>query len=105
MFKGCKNLETYYCPQQADDIYGERRRGMFIALTALRICCPDDPVNGTFYFEGKRRFRSIAFTRENCFAFSYIDYNSETHQYKSLNKYELTVQDLNVTGKTEDLLM
>lgn len=58
-----------------------------------------DPVNGTFYFESRDDSTLHTFTRDHCFAFSYIDYDSEANQYKSLNKYELTVQDLNVTGE------
>ena len=37
--------------------------------------------------------------RENCFAFSYINYDPTTKLYQKLNQYELTVQDPNVSDE------
>ena len=52
-----------------------------------------EPVNGTFYFEGRPESSIHDFTKDKCFAFSYMEYDSDQKQYVSQNKYELTVQD------------
>lgn len=99
MFKGCKNLHyvasrnaqfTINSGKADDDVY---------CFDCFKSMLADDPVNGTFYFEGLRESKLHKLCQENCFAFSYINYNPDTHLYEKLNKYELTVQDPNVSGE------
>lgn len=99
LVKGCKNLR-YITARSKKMTFTEKEDGDVYCFDCFKEMLSGDPVNGTFYFEGRDDSTIHSFTRENCFAFSYIDYNSETTQYEKLDKYELTVQDPNVTGKT-----
>ena len=99
LVKGCKNLR-YITARSKKMNFTERTDGDVYCFDCFKDMLSGDPVNGTFYFEGRDDSNLHSFTREKCFAFSYIDYNSETTQYESLNKYELTVQDPNVSGDT-----
>lgn len=58
-----------------------------------------EPVNGTFYFEGTSESSLHDLAKDNCFAFSYVIFDSNASQYVSQNKYELTVQDPKVSGE------
>lgn len=58
-----------------------------------------EPVNGTFYFEGTSESSLHDLAKDNCFAFSYVIFDSNASQYVSQNKYELTVQDPKVNGE------
>lgn len=99
MFKGCKNLH-YVASRNAqftinsgsadDDVY---------CFDCFKSMLADDPVNGTFYFEGLNTSLLHTLCRENCFAFSYINYDPTTKLYQKLNQYELTVQDPNVSDE------
>ncbi len=99
LVKGCKNLR-YITARSKRMTFTEKEDGDVYCFDCFKEMLSGDPVNGTFYFEGRDDSTIHSFTRENCFAFSYIDYNSETTQYEKLDKYELTVQDPNVTGET-----
>ena len=97
LVKGCKNLR--YITARSKKMTFTEKDGDVYCFDCFKEMLSGDPVNGTFYFEGRDDSTLHSFTRENCFAFSYIDYNSETTQYEKLDKYELTVQDPNVTGE------
>lgn len=97
-FKGCKNLR-HITARSKQMTFTEKEDGDVYCFDCFKDMLSGDPVNGTFYFESRDDSTLHTFTRDHCFAFSYIDYDSEANQYKSLNKYELTVQDLNVTGE------
>ncbi len=99
MFKGCKNLHyvasrnaqfTITSGSEDDDVY---------CFDCFKSMLADDPVNGTFYFEGLNTSLLHNLCRENCFAFSYINYDPTTKLYQKLNQYELTVQDPDVDGE------
>ena len=96
--KGCKNLR-YITVRNKQLTFTEKEDGDVYCFDCFKEMLSEEPVNGTFYFEGRSDSLLHSFTRENCFAFSYIDYNSNTTQYESLNKYELTVQDPDVAGE------
>ena len=98
-FKGCKNLR-HITVRSKQMTFTEKEDGDVYCFDCFKDMLSGDPVYGTFYFEGRDDSTLHTFTRENCFAFSYIDYDSDTKQYKSLNKYELTVQDPDVAGET-----
>ena len=97
-FKGCKNLR-HITARSKQMTFTEKEDGDVYCFDCFKDMLSGDPVNGTFYFESRDDSTLHTFTRDHCFAFSYIDYDSEANQYKSLNKYELTVQDSNVTGE------
>lgn len=97
-FKGCKNLR-HITVRSKQMTFTEKQDGDVYCFDCFKDMLSGDPVYGTFYFEGRDDSTLHTFTRDNCFAFSYIDYDSDTTQYKSLNKYELTVQDPDVTGE------
>ena len=98
-FKGCKNLR-HITVRSKQMTFTEKEDGDVYCFDCFKDMLSGDPVNGTFYFEGRDDSTLHTFTRDNCFAFSYIDYDSDAKQYKSLNKYELTVQDPDVPGET-----
>lgn len=97
-FKGCKNLR-HITARSKQMTFTEKEDGDVYCFDCFKDMLSGDPVNGTFYFESRDDSTLHTFTRDHCFAFSYIDYDSEANQYKSLNKYELTVQDPKVTGE------
>lgn len=94
--KGCKNLH-YISVRNAFQTFTEETNSdpskNVYCFDCFKSMLADEPVNGTFYFEGRSDGAIHNFTRDNCFAFSYISYNSDSKQYENQNKYELTVQD------------
>lgn len=98
LVKGCKNLR-YITARSKKMTFTEKINGEVYCFDCFKKMLSGDPVNGTFYFEGRDDSTLHTFTRDNCFAFSYIDYNSETTQYEKKDKYELTVQDPKVVGE------
>lgn len=92
LVKGCKNLR-YITARSKKMTFTEKINGEVYCFDCFKEMLSGDPVNGTFYFEGRDDSTLHTFTRDNCFAFSYIDYNSDTTQYEKKDKYELTVQD------------
>lgn len=98
LVKGCKNLR-YITARSKKMTFTEKINGEVYCFDCFKEMLSGDPVNGTFYFEGKDDSTLHTFTRDNCFAFSYIDYNSDTTQYEKKDKYELTVQDPKVVGE------
>ncbi len=98
LVKGCKNLR-YITARSKKMTFTEKINGEVYCFDCFKEMLSGDPVNGTFYFEGRDDSTLHTFTRDNCFAFSYIDYNSDTTQYEKKDKYELTVQDPKVVGK------
>lgn len=98
LVKGCKNLR-YITARSKKMIFTEKINGEVYCFDCFKEMLSGDPVNGTFYFEGRDDSTLHTFTRDNCFAFSYIDYNSDTTQYEKKDKYELTVQDPKVVGE------
>lgn len=97
LVKGCKNLR-HITVRSKQLTFTEKEDGNVYCFDCFKDMLSGDPVNGTFYFEGRDDSTLHNFTRENCFAFSYINYNSDTTQYESMNRYELTVQDPKVPG-------
>ena len=98
LVKGCKNLR-YITARSKKMTFTEKINGEVYCFDCFKEMLSGDPVNGTFYFEGRDDSTLHTFTRDNCFAFSYIDYNSDTTQYEKKDKYELTVQDPKVVGE------
>ena len=98
LVKGCKNLR-YITARSKKMTFTEKINGEVYCFDCFKEMLSGDPVNGTFYFEGRDDSTLHTFTRDNCFAFSYIDYNSGTTQYEKKDKYELTVQDPKVVGE------
>lgn len=98
LVKGCKNLR-YITARSKKMTFTEKISGEVYCFDCFKEMLSGDPVNGTFYFEGRDDSTLHTFTRDNCFAFSYIDYNSDTTQYEKKDKYELTVQDPKVVGE------
>ena len=98
LVKGCNNLR-YITARSKKMTFTEKINGEVYCFDCFKEMLSGDPVNGTFYFEGRDDSTLHTFTRDNCFAFSYIDYNSDTTQYEKKDKYELTVQDPKVVGE------
>lgn len=101
--KGCKNLHsiTVRNPYQTfTEESDSNPTNNVYCFDCFKNMLSGEPVYGTFYFEGRSDGTIHTFTQDNCFAFSYINYNSETKQYESQNKYELTVQDPDHDGDT-----
>lgn len=98
LVKGCKNLR-YITARSKKMTFTEKINGEVYCFDCFKEMLSGNPVNGTFYFEGRDDSTLHTFTRDNCFAFSYIDYNSDTTQYEKKDKYELTVQDPKVVGE------
>ena len=98
LVKGCKNLR-YITARSKKMTFTEKINGEVYCFDCFKEMLSGDPVNGTFYFEGRDDSTLHTFTRDNCFAFSYIDCNSDTTQYEKKDKYELTVQDPKVVGE------
>ena len=98
LVKGCKNLR-YITARSKKMTFTEKINGEVYCFDCFKEMLSGDPVNGTFYFEGRDDSTLHTFTRDNCFAFSYIDYNSDTTQYEKKDKYELTVQEPKVVGE------
>lgn len=98
LVKGCKNLR-YITARSKKMTFTEKINGEVYCFDCFKEMLSGDPVNGTFYFEGRDDSTLHTFTRDNCFAFSYIDYNFDTTQYEKKDKYELTVQDPKVVGE------
>lgn len=98
LVKGCKNLR-YITARSKKMTFTEKINGEVYCFDCFKEMLSGDPVNGTFYFEGRDDSTLHTFTRDNCFAFSYIDYNSDTTQYEKKDKYELTVQDPKIVGE------
>lgn len=98
LVKGCKNLR-YITARSKKMTFTEKINGEVYCFDCFKEMLSGDPVNGTFYFEGRHDSTLHTFTRDNCFAFSYIDYNFDTTQYEKKDKYELTVQDPKVVGE------
>ena len=96
--KGCKNLRNITV-RSKKMTFTEQTNGDVYCFSCFKDMLSEEPVNGTFYFEGRNDSALHTLTREKCFAFSYIDYDSDASQYKKLDKYELTVQDPKVVGE------
>lgn len=95
MFMGCKSLR-YITSRNKRFTLGEDD-GIY-SFDLFKTMLNKEPVNGTFYFEGLSDSALHEFTKENCFAFSYIDYNSDSQQFENKDKYELTVQENDTVG-------
>ena len=98
LVKGCKNLRNITV-RSKKMTFTEQTNGDVYCFSCFKDMLSEEPVNGTFYFEGRNDSALHTLTREKCFAFSYIDYDSDASQYKKLDKYELTVQDPKVVGE------
>ena len=98
LVKGCKNLRNITV-RSMKMTFTEQTNGDVYCFRCFKDMLSEEPVNGTFYFEGRNDSALHTLTREKCFAFSYIDYDSDASQYKKLDKYELTVQDSKVSGE------
>lgn len=96
MFMGCKSLR-YITSRNKRLTFGEDD-GIY-TFDLFKEMLNKEPVNGTFYFEGLSDSQLHTFTKENCFAFSYIDYNSDSQQFENKDKYELTVQENETAGE------
>lgn len=100
--KGCKNL--HYIAAQGDSFaFTEKKdstnpNGVY-CFDCFKEMLSGEPVNGTFYFEGTSESSLHDLAKDNCFAFSYVIFDSNASQYVSQNKYELTVQDPKVNGE------
>lgn len=98
--KGCKNL--HYIAAQGDSFaFTEKKdstnpNGVY-CFDCFKEMLSGEPVNGTFYFEGTSESSLHDLAKDNCFAFSYVIFDSNASQYVSQNKYELTVQDPKVS--------
>lgn len=95
MFAGCKNLR--YITAQNKNLTFSEADGVY-TYELFKAMLEEEPVAGTFYFEGFKDSELHKFSKENCFAFSYID--SDGGVFYKLDKYELTVEDENTGGKT-----
>lgn len=98
LVKGCKNLRNITV-RSMKMTFTEQTNGDVYCFSCFKDMLSEEPVNGTFYFEGRNDSALHTLTREKCFAFSYIDYDSDASQYKKLDEYELTVQDSKVPGE------
>ena len=92
VFKGCKSLRRITV-RNRNQSFVEKTDGDVYCFQCFKDMLEGEPVNGTFYFEGRPESSIHDFTKDKCFAFSYIEYDSDQKQYVSQNKYELTVQD------------
>ncbi len=97
LVKGCKNLHyisstnpQFNITEKAEDVY---------CFDCFKAMLNGEPVEGTFYFEGEKNSNLHQLCRDNCFAFSYIEYKPSLEIYEKKNQYELTVQDPNVLGE------
>ena len=103
LVKGCKNLHfiTVRNPYQTftEESDSDLTKNVY-CFECFKDMLSGEPVYGTFYFEGRSDGAIHTFTQDNCFAFSYINYNAESKQYENQNKYELTVQDPDHSGPT-----
>ena len=102
LVKGCKNLHfiTVRNPYQTFTEETGDDTSKVYCFDCFKDMLSGEPVYGTFYFEGRSDGAIHTFTQDNCFAFSYINYNAESKQYENQNKYELTVQDPDHDGET-----
>lgn len=100
MFKGCKNLHYVASRHAQFTITGGENDENVYCFDCFKSMLSEEPVSGTFYFEGLSGSNLHKLCQENCFAFSYINYDPSTKLYEKLNKYELTVQDPDVAGET-----
>ena len=99
MFKGCKNLH-YIASRNANFTITEGSNDDNVyCFDCFKSMLADEPVNGSFYFEGLSGSALHKLCQSNCFAFSYINYDPSTKLFERLNKYELTVQDPGVDGE------
>lgn len=92
VFKGCKSLRRITV-RNRNQSFVEKTDGNVYCFQCFKDMLEGEPVNGTFYFEGRPESSIHDFTKDKCFAFSYMEYDSDQKQYVSQNKYELTVQD------------
>lgn len=96
LFKGCKSLR-YITSRNRNLVFSESD-GVY-SFAQFKEMLAGEPVNGEFYFEGLSDSALHEFTKEECFTFSYIDYNPDAGQYESRDRYELTVQDSGTSGE------
>lgn len=96
--KGCKNL--HYIASQGDSFSFEEKTDNVYCFDCFKEMLSGEPVNGTFYFEGTDASSLHDLAKDNCFAFSYVVFDSNVSEYVSQDKYELTVQDPKVLDET-----
>lgn len=96
IFKGCQNLRFVTCLNESTSFKDDD--GVY-SFEEFRRMLQEDPVNGTFYFEGTVSSLTAPaaslhkLCRDECFAFSYLKYDSEKNVYEPLDMYELTVAE------------
>lgn len=100
--KGCKNLH-YIAAQGENFSFKEKAEssnpdGVY-CFDCFKAMLSGEPINGTFYFESTNESSLHELAKDNCFAFSYVIFDSNLSEYVSQNKYELTVQDPKVGGE------
>ena len=90
--KGCKNLQRITA-RNTSMTFTEKKDGDVYCFQCFKDMLAGEPINGTFYFEGRPSSSIHDFTQKECFAFSYMEYDSKKEIYESQNKYELTVME------------
>lgn len=87
-FEGCRSLR--YVSTRNSDISFVEEPGVY-TYDQFKVMLNGEPVNGAFYFEGMESSHLHNMCKENCFAFSYIDYYGGV--CTNLDRYELTVME------------
>ena len=93
-FEGCRSLK--FISTRNSDISFVEELGVY-TYDQFKAMLSGTPVNGAFYFEGMEDSDLHKMAKENCFAFSYIDYYAGV--VTPLDKYELTVQEKEGAGE------
>ncbi len=88
-FMGCRSLK--YISIRNNELTFVEEPGVY-SYDDFKLMLEAAPVNGAFYFEGIENSALHKMCKENCFAFSYIDYYGGV--CTNLDRYELTVQEV-----------